>query len=286
MIVSEVVKAPYPLDVSESLSATPIERDVVIVSGVDAADYLQTQLTQDVVGLTAGHSAWSFLLNPKSVIKAIIRVTRSRDGGVMLDVEPGYGGSIRKQLDQFLSRLDVSFVETLWPGVAWRGPGASDITADAPIVARYPWTTSQALDVVGPNVQLPNDVDRLADEDLDALRINARWPKVGAEIDGVATPAMTGLVEQTVSFTKGCYTGQEFVARVHYRDAKPPRQLVQINFEHDPSVGVASDITIDGDSVGIVTSVVPSAGLGLGYCKRSVVLPAEARVGSAKVSVS
>ena len=117
-------------------------------------------------------------------------------------------------------------------------------------------------------------------------RINARWPKIGAEIDGVATPAMTGLVEQTVSFTKGCYTGQEFVARVHYRGAKPPRQLVQINFERDPSVGVASDITIDGDAVGIVTSVVPSAGLGLGYCKRSVVLPAEARVGSVEVSVS
>jgi folate-binding protein YgfZ len=271
---------------SDSLTATPIERDVVIVSGVDASDYLQTQLTQDVGGLAAGHSAWSFLLNPKSVIEAMFRITKSQDGGVMLDVEPGYGAPIRKQLDQFLSRLDVSFAEELWPGIAWRGPGASGGAIDAPIVAPYPWDTSEAVDVVGPDVSLPDGVNRLTDDDLNVLRIEARWPKVGTEIDGVATPAMTGLVEQTVSFTKGCYTGQEFVARVHHRDAKPPRQLVQVNFEYDTSVGVASDITIDGESVGIVTSAVPSAGLALGYCKRSVVLPAEARVGSAVVSVS
>ena len=152
---------------SDTLSATPIQRDVVVVSGADATDYLQTQLTQDIVGLEPGESAWSFMLNPKSVIEAMVRVTRNHAGGVILDVEPGHGASIRKQLDQFLSRLDVSFAEEFWSGVAWRGSGASGVAADAPIVALYPWITSEAVDVVGPDVHVPDGAYSLSDEDLE-----------------------------------------------------------------------------------------------------------------------
>jgi folate-binding Fe-S cluster repair protein YgfZ len=81
---------------------------------------------------------------------------------------------------------------------------------------------------------------------------------------------MTGIVGQTVSFEKGCYTGQEFVARVHYRDAAPPKRLVSITFEPGSDLDGATDMVFDGETVGALTSVTPNAGIGLGYCKRSV----------------
>lgn len=267
------------------LSATPFERDVVIVSGSDAAGHLQTQLTQDVVGLETGRSTWSFFLTPKSVIASMVRVTKTQDGGVLLDVHAGGGGPLRASLDRFLSRMDVEFAEERWSGYAWRGTGAFDVTSAAPIVAPYPWTTSEALDVVGPDLSPPAGVDSLSEDELEHQRILAGWPAMGAEIDGEATPAMTGIVEHTVSFTKGCYTGQEFVARIHYRDAKPPKHLVQIEFQPGSAVTAGLDITIDGASVGRVTSALPAVGLGLGYAKRSVVTPTDAIVGLTVVSV-
>jgi folate-binding Fe-S cluster repair protein YgfZ len=71
-----------------NLTATPIERDVVIITGADAPEYLQTQLTQDVLSLGVGESLWSFILTPRSEIEAIVRVT-SMTGGHILDVALG-----------------------------------------------------------------------------------------------------------------------------------------------------------------------------------------------------
>lgn len=270
---------------TDRLTASPIERDVVIVSGADAAEYLQTQLTQDVLALSPRESAWSFLLTPKSEIEALVRVTRTESDAVLLDVDPSYGPAVRERLDGLLFRMDVSFEEARWPGVAWRGPGAHEVTADAPIVIPLSWTRSEALDVVGPDVSVPADVAALAPDDLDALRIGAGWPGMGAEIDGSVTPAMTGLVGQTVSFTKGCYTGQEFVARVHYREAEPPRRLVLISFDVGADVDPSSEIETDGEVVGELTSVARSVGVALGYLRRSVDVPTIANVGSTTVNI-
>ncbi len=271
---------------TDLLTATPIERDVVIVSGADAAEYLQTQLTQDVVALSPGESAWSFLLAPKSEIEAFVRVTRTESDTVLLDVDPSYGPAVRERLDGLLFRMDVSFQEARWPGVAWRGPGARDVASDAPIVASFPWTSSEALDVVGPDVSAPAEVAALAPDDLDAARVRAAWPAMGREIDGSATPAMTGIVEYAVSFTKGCYTGQEFVARVHYREAKPPRRLVHLSFEPGAQIDLGSEVFVGDDSVGVVTSVVPVAGVGLAYLQRSIEVPASAGIGVVSISLA
>lgn len=268
---------------STDLTATPIERDVVIVSGADAFEYLQTQLTQDVVSLSRGASAWSFILTPKSEIEALVRVTAGSEG-VIIDVASGYGAAVRGRLDGLLFRLDVSFEEATWPGVAWRGGGAASIESDAPVTAALPWPGVEALDEVGPGIAAPSGVARFSDDELEAVRIRAGWPGE-PEIDGSVTPAMTGIVEHTVSFTKGCYTGQEFVARVHHRDAPPPRRLVRLSFEPGTRIGPGSVIDLGSDAVGTTTSVVSKTGTGLAYLKRSVEVPCDASVGGLRVSL-
>ncbi len=125
----------------------------------------------------------------------------------------------------------------------------------------------------------------LTQNELEAIRIGANWPSE-AEIDSTTTPAMSGIVGHTVNFEKGCYTGQEFVARVHYRDAAPPRRLVQIVFEPGSAVAVGADVMVDGEPAGMVTSAVGEAGVGLGYCKRSIEMPAEGVVGPIAVALS
>ncbi|MFO7699230.1 MAG: hypothetical protein R6W79_01305, partial [Acidimicrobiia bacterium] len=72
-----------------------------------------------------------------------------------------------------------------------------------------------------------------------------------------------------------CYTGQEFVARVHYRDAAPPRRLVQVRFHPCAAVGIGDDLVLDGETVGEVTSVASCQPLALGYLKRGVPTPAD-----------
>jgi len=274
--------ATYPCLMSSDLTATPISRDVVVVSGADAVSYLQTQLTQDVAGLAVEASAWSFILAPKSEIEALVRVTRSGAESVILDVEVGHGPDVRKRLDRMLFRMDVSFEEHTWQGTAWRGDGATSIESDAPVVAAYPSAFGAALDELGPGVSPPDHHPSLSAEQLEAVRIVAGWPSE-KELADSATPAMTAIVPHTVNFEKGCYTGQEFVARVHYRDAAPPRRLVHFSFDREGNVGVGDPISVDDEVVGVVTSAEP--GVGLGYLKRSVETPTSARSGDVSISV-
>lgn len=221
-----------------SPAQTSIVRDVVLVSGTDAGDYLQTQLTQDVSSLDVGQSTWSFLLKPRSEIIALMRVTRSGPTDYTLEMEHGWGDTVRRTIDEFLGRMDVSFEQTTL---------------------------------------------QVADEDEHA-RIAAGWPRMGNEIDGAVTPAMTGIVVETVSFDKGCYTGQEFVARVHHRNADPPKRLVHVSFDEDELVPEGAPIVVGGDEVGLVTSA--STGMALGFLKRKIATPAEGVVGDVEVELS
>lgn len=260
-------------------TATRIERDIVMVRGVDAGGYLQTQLSQDVLRFDVGQSGWSFLLTPKSEVVALMRITRSTDEEFILDMEPGLGDKVRQAIDEFLFRMDVRFEQATWPGIAWRG--AMPEVADAPISAETPWVGVDGIDVIGPDVQIPDGARMLAEIDLEQVRIASGWPSMGEDIGGSVTPAMTGLVAETVDFEKGCYTGQEFVARIHHRGAEPPKRLIRLTFDEDATVASGAAITDEGDEVGEVTSV--GRGVALGYLKRSYETPSHGLVGSVGV---
>lgn len=214
-----------------------LNHDFVIVSGADAGDYLQTQLTQDVLKLDIGGSAWAFLLKSKSEIIALMQVTRSGPAEYTLEMEAGWGDTVRQTIDEFLGRMDVSFEQRT----------------------------------------IPSDVE---DEQS---RITRGWPRMGREIDDTVTPAMTGIVAETVAFDKGCYTGQEFVARVHYREAKPPKRLNLLTFDEGEQLSEGEVIVVDGDEVGLVTSA--ARGIALGYLKRGVETSSAGTVGDVVVEL-
>ena len=249
--------AAYHLDVSNT-AAIPFESDIVIVSGSDAGEYLQTQLTQDVLSLGVGESRWSFLLKPKSEIIALLRVTRAGPDRFLLRVEPGWGEVVRQTIDEFLFRMDVSFEQTTE-------------------------TAEGVVDFVGPVAKFPFESDALTVEDLERARITSGWPRMGKEIDDSVTPAMTGLISETVAFDKGCYTGQEFVARVHHREVEPPKRLIRLTFTDDAAVLAGDSIVVEGDVVGNVTSAV--RGVALGYLKRGYDTPSIGLVGDVEVEL-
>jgi folate-binding protein YgfZ len=135
------------------------------------------------------------------------------------------------------------------------------------------------FDLLGPDVHLPEGAVAVSADAYEALRIEAGVPRMGTELDESTIPAATGLVERSVSFTKGCYTGQELVARIDARGGNVPRRLrgvvVSGNVLPPPGAVVAA-----GDKeVGALTSVGESlerrAPVALAYVQRSVEPPAE-----------
>ncbi|MGI9666917.1 MAG: YgfZ/GcvT domain-containing protein [Acidimicrobiia bacterium] len=269
----------------ERLAASQTERDVVIARGTDAIEYLQSQLTQDVDALALGESAWTFLLTPKSEVVVLARVTKAADEMVLLDVEEGFGATIAERIDGLLFRTDVSFETTTWTSVSYRGTGSQQIESPgAPIRMETPWPGDDGLDVVGPDVTPDSSAELISTEELDSLRIRVGWPAM-ADFDDKTTPAMTGIVSHTVSFTKGCYTGQEFVARVHYREAAPPRRLVQVGFHPCAKPEAGDPMLLDDTEVGELTTVSNHLPLALGYLKRSVDVPQEGFVDGSPVCI-
>lgn len=264
-----------------TVAVMPIERDVVIVQGSDARPYLQTQLTQDVEAISLGGSVWSFILDPKGSIEALVRVTRIGHDRLTLDVEHTHGESVRSRLDGPLFRMDVRFSQATWPGVVWCGEPSSYRVPDAPIVSAWTRAGLTGTVVVGPQVVVPDDVPA---GDLEELRVAAGWPAMGAELGDRITPAMTGLLDITVSFTKECFTGRELVARTHHRGAKPTKRLVRVST--DPRVvSVGTEFTINGESAGQITSMLTS-GEGLGYLARRFETPVEAVAGGIPVRLT
>ena len=235
-------------------------RDVVLVRGPDAVAYLQGQLSQDVAALEPGGSAFSFLLQPQGKVDAWLRITRLADDQFALDVDAGWGDAVVARLRRFLLRVKVDIDPVDWSVAVVR-------SIDEPVPAGA-WRVVSELEgtttLLGPDVR--GDID---DDAYDELRIEAMIPRMGREIDESTIPASTGMVDRSVSFTKGCYTGQELVARIDSRGGNVPTRLRRVRGEVPSGAALHA-----GDrEVGRVTSTAP--GVALAYVRREVAPPAE-----------
>ena len=268
------------------------------VTGSDAATYLQGQISQDVEAVAAGESAWSLVLAPQGKVDAWFRLTRSddeRDNSFVLDVDAGFGPPLVARLERFRLRVDVAF-ERLpdWRMLSVRGAADADaprIRADdegldgveAEVRATVSWPGYEGVDLLGPSVAPPPGMAVAAPGRLEAARIRAGWPAMGRELTERTIPAeVGGLVEASVSFTKGCYTGQELVARIDSRGGNVPRPVRLLEIGGDGEIAPGAEITVDGRVVGAVTSAVvdPASGttVALGPVHRRVEPPAVAEV--------
>lgn len=289
-------------------------RDVVAVRGPDAAEYLQGQLSQDVAALAIGGSADSLLLEPDGKLSALLRVTRLDGQDYALDVDGGYGDAVVARLRRFLLRSKVQLERLEWRCLSLRGAAVGEaaaglltVLAERGVLALpFEWNGWAGVDLLGPpDVVLGSDSDGLPDgivachaDAVEACRIVSGVPAMGAELTAKTIPQEAGIVPQTVSFTKGCYTGQELVARIDSRGGNVPRRLVGIVAPKGAPDGEAlspgmtlhagdapaGDGPAEDKVVGTLTSAAWSAELGawvaLGYLHRNVEAPGPARVRS------
>ncbi len=258
---------------------------VVRARGADALGYLQGQTSQDLSGLGPGATTWTLLLEPTGRLTAWLRVTRTGDDEIVLDAQGDDAGPVLDRLGRFRLRSDVTFEVLDWRAVALRGPGtaaraagggsdAAESAGGTAMVLPAGWPGVEGVDLLGPDPQIPPGVERAAPGDLEALRVEAGVPRLGAELDGSTIPAEVGawMIDASVSFTKGCFTGQELVARIDSRGGRVPRPLraLVLSGERAPAPGadVVAAVTDPGgapgtgEQVGRVTSTARSAALG------------------------
>ena len=106
------------------------------------------------------------------------------------------------------------------------GGRSATSTDDGPVVAAlFEWGGFTGYDLLGPSPRRPEPATPVGPAAYEAVRVEAGFPRHGSELDERTIPAEAGLVEATVSFTKGCYTGQELVARIDSRGSNVPRRL-------------------------------------------------------------
>ena len=281
-----------------SCVAAVAPRDAVLVTGADAATYLQGQISQDIEAVSPGESAWSLVLAPQGKVNAWFRLTR-RDDGFVLDVDAGFGPALVARLEMFRLRVDVDFESlTGWRMLSVRGAASLDETdaetrgtaaddeildtVEAEVRSPIAWPGYEGVDLLGPAVAAPPGLN-VDGRRLEAARIRAGWPAMGRELTERTIPAeVGGLVEASVSFTKGCYTGQELVARIDSRGGNVPRPVRLLEIDGDGPVAPGAEIVVDGRAVGQVTSaaVDPASGktVALGRVHRRVEPPAAAQV--------
>lgn len=272
---------------THGVGAVRHKRDIIRVFGADAESFLQTQITQDVSNMSPGESRWSFILDPKGRVEAFLRVWgRFGDSEILLDVDDGAGQRVIDRLNRFRIRTKVELESFSWNYVALRGPDsrAAAERFHSELMAQSQWRGTSGTDLLGPSVEIPDGITEVDEEAFELLRIESGWPRTSRECSELVDPAPIpgelgeAVVALAVSFTKGCYTGQELVVRTHSRGNNTPRRLRHLEIvDEAPAgagpVGVGGTIWVGGESRGTVTSLArrPGGGLaGLGLVHRSV----------------
>jgi folate-binding protein YgfZ len=277
-----------PIDLRTTLGWFPEGRDVVRVEGPEAVAYLQGQLSQDVEGLAVGSSARSFVLQPTGKVDAWVRVTRTAADEVVLDVDGGHGDALVARLRRFLLRTKADVDPLDWHPVALRGPGAAavvpEVTGESTLVVPAGWPGVDGVDLLGRAVEPPPGIPEADRSAYESLRIRSGVPSTGAELTDRTIPAEAGqwVIDASVSFTKGCFTGQELVARIDSRGGHVPRRLLGLVIGVGERPPVGAPVVVDGAEVGKITSVAggpdTDQGVALAYIGRGVTPPAAAEV--------
>ncbi len=277
------------------------DRGVLLVSGPDAAEYLQGQLTSDVEALEAGDGQYAALLDRKGHMQADMRVLRPGAEEIWVDTEAVALPAVLRHLTMYSIGRDVevgdrSEERTI---LSLIGPRSVEIAGTAPL----PENACEATAVAGVEclaagtrdgvdlIVAVADVERLrgalleggaievSPEAVEIIRIESGVPRFGAEMGIETMPAEAGIVERAVSFTKGCYIGQETVARLHYK-GRPNRHLRGLRLSAAAAPGAA--LRLGEKEVGKLggSAVSPTLGpIGLAILRREAEPGSELAVG-------
>jgi tRNA-modifying protein YgfZ len=228
-------------------------RAYVRVSGPDAEDFLQRLVSNDVA---ANDRCDALLLTPKARIIAPLHVVRRAPDDFLLLTEPELGDVVRAQLQRarFAAKVEIEPEQH----ESWLVVGGDEVLDERP----------------------PGE--DATEEEVERWRIEARIPRWGRELDETILPAEAGLEDTHISFSKGCYPGQEPIARQHYR-GKVNRRLRVLDLQGDAAPG--DELVLNEKTVGRITST--ANGVALGYVRTEVPddteLQLAAKAGSARL---
>ena len=229
-----------------------VARDVIIVQGDDAQTFLHSQLANDIESLAVGASIHSLLLEPTGHVSALVRVVRHEDTVFTLDLDAGFVDEVIVRLQRFVLRAKVTLRRSDWVVRAFRGPHVAREIGVGPGRAIPYWGSEDEIDVVGDVSLLPTLGEATEPERIDYSRADSRWPKLGVDVLVGDIPGTTGVLSVAVSFTKGCYPGQELVERMDSRGTMAP---VVVRALQRDGLGVGARVMENDQSVGTVTSI-------------------------------
>jgi folate-binding protein YgfZ len=284
------------------------DRPRIVVRGSESAEFLQGQITNDVEALAPGTGCYAALLDRKGKVQADMRVLRIADDEFLIDTERETGDLLARHLGTYNVGRDaaVGADDSGRVLLSLLGPLAAKLAGDAPLGAEHShserFVAGAACRVIatdaGADLLVPADAAAAVTEHLlaegaqpvseaaaEIARVEAGRPRVGREISPQTMPAEAAIDARAVSFTKGCYIGQETVARLHYK-GKPNRHLRRLR----PAEPVAAgDPVVAGDrEVGVIGTAVisPAEGpLALAILRREVEPGDEVSVGDGIAAV-
>jgi folate-binding protein YgfZ len=221
------------------------ERGKLLVSGRDGAQFLDSLLSNDIASIETGGGAWATLLTPKGRMLAEVRVLHTEEG-FWLDTDRvslqalfdalhtyriGYRADLHKRT------LECCLLSLIGPqaDAVLEGPAPAENSTRSAELARTPVTvvrTENGIDVIGPSAAteaLRAELEHMgaaavSEEAAECLRVERGRPRFGIDLDERTMPQEAGIHERVVSYAKGCYVGQETVARLYWK-GKPNRNL-------------------------------------------------------------
>jgi folate-binding protein YgfZ len=285
------------------------ERGKLALTGADAKGFLQGQVTNDVEALVPGQGCYAAFLTPKGKMLGDLRILDTGDE-LLLDTERSALQELFNMIRRFSLGYDVELHKrTVQCGLlSLIGPDAAAVTGvgdalpateHANLMTSVGGLPTRAIRTdVGIDLLFDSEADvaalrsalldagavPVAEEAAECLRVERGRPRYGIDLDDTVIPQEAGLNDRAVSFTKGCYVGQETVARLHYR-GKPNRHLRGLRLSATAAAG--DELTLDDRAVGRVGSVVDSPAFGpiaLALVRREAPAGATVSVGADGVS--
>jgi folate-binding protein YgfZ len=239
--------------------------DLIVVTGEDRARFLNGYLTCDVKSLDPGQGAYGFLTSAQGRVLADLVVLALPDR-IVLEAPAGRGDSVVEHLSRYVIADRVAFE----PRPTERGWTAIGRTAAAelfPALIEAPLWSVATSPLRLRRGRMGGDAwtawgseggtATLSDDEVDAVRIVAGIGRFGVDFDETHFPQETGAESEAVSYSKGCYLGQEIVARIHYR-GQAQRGLRRLRLDGD---ALGKSLRLAGQEVGRVTSAAGDLGL-------------------------
>jgi tRNA-modifying protein YgfZ len=277
-------------------------RPKLAVSGSDAVEFLQGQLTNDLEALAPGQGCYAALLDRKGHVQGDMRVLRLGDQEVWLDTEPVAADAVVRHLSTYRIGRQVEIAErgSELALLTVLGPAASELVATAPLSPEHAHrelevggvscravATDLGFDLICPadetedvaGALVGGGAAQVSEAAAEIVRVESGRPRFGHEISTATLPQEAGIDGRAVSFTKGCYIGQETVARLHYK-GRPNRHLRGLRLEAPVAEG--DPVVLEDREVGrIGTAVISPANgpIALAVIRREAELGAQVKVG-------